>query len=1103
MNSSSTRPRSDDPEQRLEELLDEWEAQVQRGRSPQPSDLCRDCPEMIFPLTRAIRQLQQMDHLMVPDPPDSVSEPLPDRIGPFEVVSELGRGGMGVVYSCRQTGTSRQIAVKVLRPDPGTDDSGRFRREMLTAGSIADPGIVHIYDAGVDESGPIRWRWIAMEQIDGVHLNAYVARERLGQREIIALVLRVCQSVAALHQKGIIHQDLKPSNILVDRNGRPQIVDFGIAAALDEQDEVQLSETQITFGTLPYLPPEALDETDASLDVRTDIFGLGVILFELLTDNSVRKWHETTKLVREDHNFESRWQWMQTESRALPNDLRQIVLKAVHPNRNRRYSSVDALCSDLERYCEGCPVEAAPAGPIRRTWKWCRRNRLVSLTAGTGLLLLVGWITDIRTMKERFEEQRELIFDRTLQLDGREWQIARNEENSAYSELQNTVDQTPQLTLERLETLGSGETRDCLAWRLLHRRADWQELAIPDAADISHTELSPAGDRLATHSPTDGIRVYDLDDEGTPGRRYGPYPNGAVWLGASPDLHHFLLLDRPAVCLRMESQDRPGVLPVAGFGEIACGDISPDGTLLALGLTNGALIVCRPDGSELQQWPAQRPHCRWLSWDDPASIVACSADGTVRIINPQSFPDDRVIRLTERFPDVRRISRCDFAVGPRDEPLLLLGRREKSIFSFQPHSETVKSYQFLGSELVGLRMLKPNDVVVASRQRLSALSLADNRPAWSWRTGGAEILALAVAADGQRMAVALDDDTLRVLRTTPRPWSVPLTPPDSPGPSQHITALVPLDSIGHMLTLFQDGSLAVWDLAKGTLEARQSPDWPGVRRFAARATDDGSILVCLQREHDARILRLPPDPDQSAILLYEHPSRVSRAAFHPDDDLCLLGLPQGRLLLCNPETGQVDSLPGHRSRITAISRIASLDGWITGDDEGRVVFRDADGRVVRSLAAHSARVTQIIVHDRRVLTASRDGVLSAWTLDGQLLDQTHEHDSGITAMAVSPDGMTLVTADRSTRLCLRDPLTLHVRLSIREPPLSVTRLHFAGPHSLVSQGYDGSRLCLWGERPGRDPSASPARATAVRPGPSPPTGVTNRRPAPPLGRGSG
>ena len=345
--------------------------------------------------------------------------------GKYELVRLLGEGGMAAVYLARQAGVERPVALKVLRPSAlGYDAARRFAREVAAQGRLEHPGIARIYDAGVwrDPALPTAAGvpFIAMEFIDGEPLNRFAASQALSPRRRIALVADIADAVHAAHQRAIVHRDLKPANILVapgGDHGRPKILDFGIARVLQHADgDASLSATfasrarnaQTTagmlLGTLAYMAPEQARGQSDLVDVRCDVYALGVMLHELLlgqlpVDVSNQSLTGALQLLGDPNITPARIE----NFPGGDDDLRTILATALATEPSRRYASAEALGDDLRRWLGDEPIDARPPTRIYLARKFVRRNRAVVIAASLVMTTLLAGViaSSIGFVRER------------------------------------------------------------------------------------------------------------------------------------------------------------------------------------------------------------------------------------------------------------------------------------------------------------------------------------------------------------------------------------------------------------------------------------------------------------------------------------------------------------------------------------------------------------------------------------------------------------------------------------------------------------------------------------------------------------------------------
>jgi serine/threonine protein kinase/WD40 repeat protein len=601
--------------------------------------------------------------------PSVISERPGTVIGPYKLLQQIGEGGMGTVFMAEQSHpVRRKVALKIIKP--GMDSRqviARFEAERQALAMMDHPNIAKVLDAGTTESGR---PYFVMELVKGVPVTRYCDEHHLNPRERLELFVPVCQAVQHAHQKGIIHRDLKPANVMVciyDGQPVPKVIDFGVAKATGSKltEQTLFTEFGAIVGTFEYMSPEQAQLDQLDIDTRSDIYSLGVLLYELLTGTTPLERKrmkevavlELLRLVREEESPRPSTRLSSTQelpsiaanrgtepkklSGMMRGELDWIVLKALDKDRNRRYETPNGLAQDIERYLNDEAVLACPPSASYRLRKLVRRNRAAVWTTGMVALALVAgaivsaWqavrATDARNatrhqlhLTQEAEDNATQRLYRSLVAQARASRLSRRmgQRFETLKTLTEATKMARSMNLPQADFLQlRNEVITCLALPDLRVAKEW--VGLPNGSwrvDFAGTleryaRMDRQGGPVSIRRVADDAEIYRLP-------RMGP---GDSWIMFSPD-GEFLARSRGP---HLDLWKLAGQAPVRLLeGQVATFAFSPDSRQFALALPDGSLSVYDlPSGRQVKKLGAG-PHATSLDFNPKArQLAVCHAAG--------------------------------------------------------------------------------------------------------------------------------------------------------------------------------------------------------------------------------------------------------------------------------------------------------------------------------------------------------------------------------------------------------------------------------------------------------------------------------------------
>ncbi len=604
----------------------------------------------------------------------------------YRLLALAGEGGFGLVYR-GEAADGSPVALKILKP--GMDSAqvlARFEAERQALALLDHPGIARVLDAGLTESGR---PYFAMEWVPGETLDAHCRRRRPSLEATLALFVRICHALEHAHQRGILHRDLKPGNVLVTPEGEPRVIDFGLARATDRllTDKSLWTRLDQLLGTPQYMSPEQAAAGAAGADTRTDVFGLGALLYEMLTGRPPLEAEglrhaaldEVVRRIREEEPPRPSTLAggvTSAERRRMAGELDWIVLRALAKDRSRRYASVSSLREDVERFLRHEAVAARPPTRWYAARKFVRRHR-VAVSAGVAVVAALASTAVVAAVGARREARAK-----------QETRTAYSEADVAAAAVHFAAERTAEGVAHLVRAVRTDAGNAEAARRLLMAMAE-APVALPAAPPMSHAEtvfhVSFLGDgtRVLTGSTRDGTaHVWDWAP-GSVTRRHTLTLPGLVVLSASADggtvaggsLHGRVQVWRAADGQPVWEAPRLGALG----GRMVRGCLlSPDGKSLFTAAHDGGLRAFRVQEGTLRWQRVRAVRCQNVALSPDGTLVAgCFDDGTLLLC----AADDGTVRAEAKVP--ARLTSAEFLADGR----ILAAAGQSAAFIFRPDGQ--------------------------------------------------------------------------------------------------------------------------------------------------------------------------------------------------------------------------------------------------------------------------------------------------------------------------------------------------------------------------------------------------------------------------------
>lgn len=938
--------------------------------TPMPSDaplgLCPRC--LIESGARLVRERTGAGPGGDPDRTSTAALPEAGCIGDYELIEELGRGGMGVVFKARQTSLNRIVAVKTILAGEFATPAAllRFRLEAEAAATLRHPNIVAIYETGELDGRP----YFSMEFVEGRNLESLAKERRISPEQAARYVRKIALAIQAAHDRGVLHRDLKPSNVLVDQDDEPRITDFGLAKRLQVDSDLTLSGQLL--GSPNFMPPEQVSSHHGKVSVRSDIYALGATLYLLLTGHppfQAPTVPETLRKVTDEEPPSPRM-----ENREVPADLATICLKCLEKSPDRRYGSAREVAEELQRFGNGEPILAQPVGTTTKLWKFCRRKPvLAGLSAAVAalvLVLLVGLPIAWMAVREQRDQARALLYVADM--------------NFAFQALkENNLVRVRDLLERHRPKPGEPDLRGWEWGHLWHESQSDEVATLPRLGDaVTGLAYSPDGRHLVSGGGDRSLRVWNVTTRQEITRiECAGLP---TQLGFTPDGRHLVsivdsLTGKASVLHVWEAGtwcEEKRVRHEEGIRSFA---MAADGRLLAFQFSDGSVTLNDFVSGEqvatlVQPYRGGYGH-RGLAVAANAPVLAALEPAGIGIWDLHSL---RKVKQVPSSDDPARFRAHPMALSP-DGRHLLAAAPQSSVTDLQGDA-------------------KPVVLTGSTRNAVGA----------------------AFSPNGDKLALADVDRTIRIWDTTS--WTLFAT---LRGQESDATELAFSPDGALLASGGADGSIRFWN-PKATPIRRQSADVPS--EFRGFSATQGSTVLFWLSEREVEIRTGIPEPQVIRAELPYVPE--SSAAVSPDARFVCAERSRGQYDIWEVTTMQRrGTLEGNHAFVFNHRSFSPDGNLIVGGDtatEERVIWTVADGRERARIRFGGGERNWFSdswgIDSRKVMLAAGRN-LGLWDIERNRVVLVMPHGAQVARAVMSPDRRLIASLDAETNVQLWDAQT--------------------------------------------------------------------------------
>ncbi|MDV6029148.1 MAG: protein kinase [Phycisphaera sp. RhM] len=1093
----------------LQQLLDQWDTLCDQGVSVTPEELCPNRPELAAQLRECILAMDAFGRFET----EAGVEPCPQVIGQYQVIDRIASGGSSVIYLVEQPLPKRRIVLKLFNTTLYRAKSqSRFHLEVHVLAALDHPGIAQIFDAGVERIGGASRPYFTMEWIRGENLLEYVRRRRCEPswtaKDTIRLCLQVCEALRHAHSAGVIHRDLKPSNVMVRHDGKPKLIDFGIARVLPSNLVTGLEDptSKDWAGTIPYMSPEqfALDETP--VDARTDVYSMAVVIYQLLVDEFPYPIENTSTWKAADiiRNFPPIP--IGKRDRRLAGDLERLLDTGLSKSPSDRYGTMTEFARDLQRFVNGERIRAPRRSAAAQLWGWADHHRVAALISGAIFLtfvLLSMWAVSSNRLAERRNRALKAAFDELAvadravrkqaavlsqthlaleesnnELRASNESLRRAHANRKLGRLASLVDRQPDYVVAQLvDTNEFPVAERGFAWQVVRRMANRRVSAwTADAEQLFDVILAPDGRTLVT-SGRSGVVVWDIETK-KPICQSGPdeQPSEKVRPSVDWDRRQVSYLGKAGQLLRLYV-DTATVKPLSSglAGSVtAVGTVATTGDLL-IGNDRGEL-ECR-DLSDESLWQRQfslGPIVALTANTAGARIGLVSSNGDLVICDQM---DGRSI-LHQTLP-LQSIVKARFSadlkwalVAEAGNHALLWDTEAAYTFWSRRHLGDCPDVDWIGTDRVTQQPItsisRMGRVERWVGDKLSGLLQQDDAPTTSDRGGHAQ-------ESDERLHSRKHSQQTISIDVSPDAGLIAFGRRRGDLGIRTIEAASPMQRVPHRFAAVNriayspDGNRIAISGGGGNVEVLDLPSFEPVVSLTGMGrsvrqiwfSQDGRLLSVLDQVAGVATWRVADGRLASTTEI----GPGKRHAFEVDDDRLIGWGRRGPVWLSQfkHESRFVDSFAGFDCADfePKTARMLSID------NSGHVVLRQRDGSSWRKLAdVPAAKIQEIKISPdgSHAVLCDSHATVEVWRLPEMLRVARHRpNGTRVTCVTFSPDGSAMLTGHLDGEIQIWDTVNWEPQITLQSGLTPIRAVEFSPDSSQLVVAGKGSYLCCFGE----------------------------------------